>query len=272
MGVIDGQAISAAITNAAFLNKNQADQMPYPVSFTKTLSLSKRDESSAATINALDSSSSLVNVTGTVTTINGAVAPTTYSDGALLVIVNSSNNTVSVTNESASASAANRFSLATGGSVSIFPQQSAEFVYNSTTARWQRLNTATSTVSSSYWLSANQAVTADVTVINFDSKEFDYTNAVTTGAAWEFIAPIGGLYSIQGKVAASAVCNIFVWVNGSKYKSVGSQPTGAGSAFSGVIKLNANDSIHFRSSASVTISGGTLVSGPTTVSITRVGG
>lgn len=272
MGVVDGQAISAAITNAAFLNKNQADQMTNPVSFTKTFSLAKRDESSAATLNALDSSSALVNVTGTVTTINGATAPATYSDGARLIIVNSSSNTVSVIHESASATATNRFSFAAPGSASIFPQQSVEFVYNSTLSRWQRLNAGTITVSSSYWLSANQAVTADVTVINFNSSEFDYTNAVTTGAAWSFVAPVGGLYSIQGKVSASAACNVFVWVNGSKYKSVGSQPTGAASAFSGVIQLNANDDIHFRSANTVTINGGTLASGATTVSITRIGG
>lgn len=138
MGVINGQAVSAAITNAAFLNKNQADQMTFPVSFTKTLSLPRRDESSAATVNALDSSSSLVNVTATVTTINGAVAPSTYADGALLIIANSSSNNLTISHESASATAANRFTLPFSAPLIISAGQAAQFFYDSTAARWKQ--------------------------------------------------------------------------------------------------------------------------------------
>lgn len=139
MGVLDGQQISASITNAAFLNKNQADQMTFPVSFTKTLSLSKRNESSGATLNAMDSSQSLVNITGTVTTINGATAPTSYADGATLIIANSSASTVTVSHESGSATAANRFSLSGNAPLLISPGLAAQFFYNTTDSRWHQM-------------------------------------------------------------------------------------------------------------------------------------
>lgn len=140
MGVLDGQAISASVTNAAFLNKNQADQMTFPVSFTKTLSLSKRDESSAATINALDTSQTLINITGTVVTINGAVAPATYADGATLVIANSSGSSVIINHESGSATAANRFTLPSSSPITLEPQQAAQFYYNSSSSRWKQMS------------------------------------------------------------------------------------------------------------------------------------
>lgn len=38
MGVLDGQAVNAEITNPAFINKNQNDQMPNILGFTRTLS------------------------------------------------------------------------------------------------------------------------------------------------------------------------------------------------------------------------------------------
>ena len=38
MGVVDGQPVSAEITNPAFINKNQADQMPNQLDFTSAQS------------------------------------------------------------------------------------------------------------------------------------------------------------------------------------------------------------------------------------------
>lgn len=38
MGVLDGQAVDAAVTNPAFINKNQNDQMPNQLGFTRALS------------------------------------------------------------------------------------------------------------------------------------------------------------------------------------------------------------------------------------------
>ena len=56
MGVLDGQAVSAAVTNAAFLAKNQADTMPYNLAISAALNFPKSVVSTAGTINALDSS------------------------------------------------------------------------------------------------------------------------------------------------------------------------------------------------------------------------
>ena len=41
MGVIDGQAVSAAITNAAFLQKNAADTMPFNLAISAALNFPK---------------------------------------------------------------------------------------------------------------------------------------------------------------------------------------------------------------------------------------
>lgn len=193
MGVVDGQAISAAITNAAFLNKNQADQMTNPVSFTKTFSLAKRDESSAATLNALDSSSALVNVTGTVTTVNGAVAPVTYSDGAILILRNSSANLITVAHESVSASAANRFSFPGSAPITVPAGQAAQFVYNSSTSRWNLLSGITQTVACRYTNSAGTSLTSAYDVKPFPTLDYDTTSSYnTTTGAWT--APFNGKY------------------------------------------------------------------------------
>jgi len=196
MGVSDGQAISAAITNAAFLNKNQADQMANPVSFTKTLSLSKRNESSAATINALDTSSSLVNVTGTVTTINGATAPATYSDGALLIISNSSAVVVTVSHESASATATNRFSLPGSVELTIGAGQSFQFYYNTTDSRWKVMSTTTQgnqLIGCRYTNSAPTQLTNAYNVKPFPTLDYDTTSSYnTTTGVWT--CPTAGYY------------------------------------------------------------------------------
>jgi hypothetical protein len=137
MGVINGTPVNASNTNAAFLNKNQADQMTFPLSLTSTLAISKRDESSAATINALATSTALVRITGTVATLNGAVAPTTYTDGSLLIVSNASANTITINHESGSATAANRFALPGSTLLTLTAGQAVQFYYDTTAARWR---------------------------------------------------------------------------------------------------------------------------------------
>ena len=134
---------------------------------------------------------------------------------------------------------------------------------------------ATETIAASYWLSANQAVTANVSPINFDSKEFDTHNAVTTGASWKFTAPASGIYemSIAGYCNTGG-CYLYIWKNGTKIKWI-SYINNVGSTLGTgpqLIKLNAGDYIEFRGDTSVTIYGGTLDStNVAKLSIKRIG-
>jgi hypothetical protein len=60
---------------------------------------------------------------------------------------------------------------------------------------------ATDTVAARYSTSAGQSIPNNVdTVVNFDTKEFDKTGSVTTGAAWKFTAPVPGVYNISAHV------------------------------------------------------------------------
>lgn len=187
MGVINGQAVNATVTNAAFLNKNNADQMTFPLSLTANLSLSKRDESSAATINALTTSTALVRVTGTVTAINGAVAPTTYADGSLLIISNASASAITIGHESGSATAANRFALPGATDLSLAAGQAAQFYYDSTALRWRAASGSGAggggSASLAAWVTAT-AYTAGQTVLYGQNAYVCLTNN-TSGATFE---------------------------------------------------------------------------------------
>jgi hypothetical protein len=130
----------------------------------------------------------------------------------------------------------------------------------------------TETVAASYWLTANQAITAQSTTINYDAREFDTHGAVTTGASWSFVAPVAGTYHIGGMMTASGPCNCVLYKNGLIYKYVGAQASGASTANSSLIKLNAGDSISFRGNTSVTVTGAAALSlNPSHISIMRVG-
>lgn len=132
---------------------------------------------------------------------------------------------------------------------------------------------ATDTVAASYWLSANFAASTTVP-INFDSKEFDYTGSVTTSAtAWKFTAPVAGLYSIATILyVSSGVFSWFIYKNGSVYKFISNELSGAMAPGSVNIRLLAGDYIDVRPSASATVTGGALSGGGTAnIQITKVG-
>jgi hypothetical protein len=183
MGVINGTPVNATNTNSAFLNKNQADQMTFPVSFASTASLSKRDESSAATLNALATSTSLVRVTGTVTTINGAAAPSTYSDGQLLIISNASGSSVTINHESGSATASNRFSLPSSIALTVQAGQAVSFFYDTTSARWRPSAGAGSGGGVSAWASSFAYVAGNVVIYN--ASGFICLASNTSGSSFE---------------------------------------------------------------------------------------
>lgn len=115
-------------------------------------------------------------------------------------------------------------------------------------------------IEASYYCSTNQSASTS-TPFNFDTKEYDTTGAVTTGASWRFTAPTAGTYLVSGAGAStSGFQYIMLYKNGAAYKTVGSVNTSAGPTgeFGGMVQLNAGDYIEFRPSGAVTAQGGTL--------------
>lgn len=114
-------------------------------------------------------------------------------------------------------------------------------------------------VFASYWISSS--VTSSTTQpINFDSKEWDSHNAVTTSStAWKFTAPISGTYRISffanpgGQPAPYKI-----YKNGSLYKSVAYGSSGVAGSATTTIKLNANEYFDIRTSTSITNNGGAI--------------
>lgn len=112
---------------------------------------------------------------------------------------------------------------------------------------------ATETVAARYTSTAGQPVSGP-TLINYDSKEYDSHNAVTTGlGVWKFTAPISGIF----RCSASALVNAYqtgsivleLRKNGSTYAILSYQDIGTGrvqqATGSTSIKLNAGDYIQF---------------------------
>ena len=134
---------------------------------------------------------------------------------------------------------------------------------------------ASETVAASYWLPSTQTSDSS-TPLNFSSKEFDSHNAVTTGAAWRFSAPISGTYLVTGFVIQNTLilAGLLVYKNGSAYKAFG-YGNGAGFTTNGSveIKLNAGDYIDLRASASSSYSGAASLNstGASHIDICRIG-
>lgn len=137
MGVLDGQRVRASVTNPAFINKNQADSMPFLLQFGTQVAVNETTIATAGTINALPSTYSVNRMTGASVVINGAVAGV---NGQLLTISNFTGSDLIVNSENAGATAANRFSLAS--SISIPNKDSGLFYYSTAISRWVQLGAA----------------------------------------------------------------------------------------------------------------------------------
>lgn len=75
-------------------------------------------------------------------------------------------------------------------------------------------------VAARYRTGSSQAFpTSTRTVVNFDTKDFDTHNAVTTGSGWKFTAPVAGKYRISsfveclGTHAAGNIVQMSIGVN-----------------------------------------------------------
>jgi len=104
------------------------------------LAVARADVASTATINALSSSTSFVRITGTTaTTINGIVAG---NDGQLLYIWNNSTGNMTLANEAAGASAADRITTNTGSNVATTGIGAAILIYDASASRWRLISSA----------------------------------------------------------------------------------------------------------------------------------
>lgn len=119
------------------------------------------------------------------------------AQGRLAIIINAGSYPLTLADESASSTAANRFTLCTSSKEIIFPEQAMLFVYNTTTSRWEEIatnrlddiiiplagdisNNATATISDitgwSFTAAAN--ATYELEIIGF------FTSAATTTGIW----------------------------------------------------------------------------------------
>jgi len=122
-----GVVTTGAQTLAGVKTFNGAIQAVTGVNYTR------RNESSGATVNALDTTSPYVKVTSTVTTINGAVAAT---DGREIILQNGTASPITINHESGSATSANRFTLPNATALSLGANQSVKFIYDGAATRW----------------------------------------------------------------------------------------------------------------------------------------
>lgn len=73
-----------------------------------------------------------------------------------------------------------------------------ETLYIDSGSGWSAISSNQSIVHARYSSNAGQSISNDTwTVVNFEDKEIDTHNAVTTGASWVFTAPRSGVYIIS---------------------------------------------------------------------------
>jgi hypothetical protein len=133
---------------------------------------------------------------------------------------------------------------------------------------------ANESVNASYYVSATFAAST-TTPVNFDSKEFDSHNAVTTSAtAWKFTAPVSGLYSVT--LIANIGTGSFGWhsiyKNGVVYKGIATGSSTTNAFGNGLVRLNAGDYVDIRPQLATSYTGGALSAALITFfQISRVG-
>lgn len=119
-----------SFTGNFFLNSNSG----YASSLNGALAHQRADVASTATISALSSTNGFVRLTGsTATDLQGITAGI---DGQVLRLFNNSGQTLTIRNESGSATAANRITTMTGADITTTGNGFAEFIYDTGTSRW----------------------------------------------------------------------------------------------------------------------------------------
>jgi hypothetical protein len=115
-------------------------------------------------------------------------------------------------------------------------------------------------VAARYTSSSGQSIPQAVgTIVNFNTKEYDTHNAVTTGTNWKFTAPVAGTYNVSSYLlydtfTISGISDMVLSVNknGSTYAEIGRTPLWSGAQFyvpvggTTDIQLNAGDTISIK--------------------------
>jgi len=65
-------------------------------------------------------------------------------------------------------------------------------------------DTDTKVIASNYYSTATPTLSGGGVLINFDTKVFDQSAAVTTGGSWKYVAPTSGFYSINSQIVADS--------------------------------------------------------------------
>jgi frataxin-like iron-binding protein CyaY len=125
-----GIADNASFVGSFFLHSTSA----FKSFMTGAIGHAREDVASAATITALSSSRNFVKLTGsTATALQGITAGI---DGQRLIVVNLTGANMTVQNENAGATAANRITTMTAADIATTTNGVAEFVYDTGSSRW----------------------------------------------------------------------------------------------------------------------------------------
>jgi|694.fasta_scaffold00313_35 hypothetical protein len=132
---------------------------------------------------------------------------------------------------------------------------------------------ASETVAASYYISP-ASLAVNTSQINYDTKNFDTHNAVTTGASWKFTAPVSGIYRVNTSLyySAGANTNVNIHKNGTVFATM-FYIDNVVYFNSGVIliQLNAGDYIDIRDTSSFTFAGTTVATQRSYINIERIG-
>jgi hypothetical protein len=130
------------------------------------------------------------------------------------------------------------------------------------------------TAHASYWVSSN--FTASSTVpINYDSKEYDVENCVTTSAtAWKYTAKYAGVYEVEAFTYGTTSCNFLVYKNGALYGQLNFNISSSnGNSCVLPVLMAVGDYIDVRPNMGSTCTGGAINGGVNTnkVAVKRIG-
>jgi hypothetical protein len=119
------------------------------------------------------------------------------------------------------------------------------------------------------------ASTAAAVPFNFNNKDFDTHNAVTTGVGvWKFTAPISGIYRLSGSLYTGGSTDVIWYKNGVVYSHLATAAATFVAHGTTTVSMIAGDFIDMRNTgtSTPTAAGGTGVSGANYIEIERIGG
>lgn len=210
-------------------------------------------------------------------------ASTSFSVNNTLALDLMRNGSQVVTLGAATAQAATSLVLSASGSGTYFYNAGDTLNFRATSSVNATLNAFSASivrVSGPNQIAANELVAASYysvvsatasgsAPVQWNTRDFDTHNAVTTGSAWKFTAPVSGIYRISASFAnATGTVAVQVFKNG---VNANAQLFSANTSFveggSTTLRLNSGDYIDVRTGSSVTITANT----DARVSIERLG-